>query len=293
MKNKASLSQNTKGGLFIISALLIFGSYSLFLRFLPNISTLSFLFFFQLFGAVVFFILFLKKGLRKINKGEFIFFVTLALVALGNDLAYFSAIRLTTVANATLAHQMATFFILFLAPLILKEKTQKYEMRAVFISLLGLLVLYGKSLNLNNLAHFFGLSLGFLSALFYALVIIHFRLLTKKGLTIYQINFFRYSISLIIITPFLFKFGNLDIQLSNLVPLTLFGLLFAVIATILHTVGISLTKSIRAAVIGQSEPVIATFYALLFLKEVPSVETILGGALIIGSSLWLTLKRSS
>lgn len=288
-----SLFKKSKGDLLIFAAMLIFGSSALFLRKLPDIPVPLFLFSFQLIGFIGFFLLFLRQRNKGIPKKELTFLLTLAVVALGNDLAYFSAFRLTTIANAALAHQMVSLFILFLAPLLLKEKTKKYELAPVFISLAGLVLLYGRNLTFYNISHLIGLSFGLLSALLYALLIIHYRYLTGRKLTVTTINLWRYGFSSLILLPFILNPQNFQVATSNMYSLVAFGLIFAVIASGLHNYGIGLSKSIRAAVIGQIEPVVATFYAFLFLKEIPTIETLLGGAMILGASFWLTLKTTA
>lgn len=282
-----------KGDYYILFAMLIFGTYPLFLRFYPQISTLSFLFFFQIVGAFSFLFLQLRRGLPKITTNSFILFITLSFVALGNDLSYFLAFRLTSVANAAIGHQMVSIFVLFLGRFLLKEKTKSYEYMALVISLIGLLIIYYQGLAINKFQDVLGISLSLLSALFYAFLIIHYRYLSLKNLSITTINFFRFTLSSFLLFPGILFFKGFNFTSQDLLPLVSFGLLFAVIASGIHNFGMTKTKSLHASIIGKSEPVIAIFYAFLFLREIPSLEVLVGGVLIIGSSLWLTLHKDS
>lgn len=282
----------TNGDFLIFSSLLIFGTYALFLRFFPNIPTLSFLFFFQLVGAICFLVLLLKQGLKKLERRHLMLLGALTFVALANDLLYFSALRLTKVANAALPHQMSDLFLIFLAPLLLHKKTVRHEWGALVLSILGLFIIYRKSLEIQNSQDVTGITLAFLSAFFLAWVIILYQYLSKLGLTIITINFWRYTLSTIVLFPFMFAFGGFNFNQNYIPLLILFGLIFAVIAAGIHTYGISKTRPLHASIILKSESVIASFYAFLFLKEIPGIETLIGGTLIIGSFLWLALKRS-
>ena len=280
------------GDFLIFFSLLIFGTYALFLRFFPSIPTLTFLFFFQLVGAICFSGLLLKQGFRKLEKRSLILLSVLTFVALANDLLYFSALRLTKVANAALPHQMSDLFLIFLAPLLLHKKTVRHEWGTLALSLLGLIIIYRKSLEIQSSTDILGITLAFLSTFFVSLVIILYQYLPKLGLTLTAINFWRYTLSTIVLLPFMFIYGGFNLTYQDLPPLLLFGLIFAGIASGINTYGISKTRPLHASIILKSESVIASFYAFLFLKEIPSTETFIGGALIIGSALWLTLNHS-
>lgn len=281
------------GDFLIFISLLIFGTYALFLRFFPNIPTISFLFFFQLVGAICFFVLLLKQSFQKIDRKTFILFGALTFTALANDLLYFSALRLTKVANAALLHQMSDLFLIFLAPLLLHKKTVKHEWGALILSLTGLVIIYRKSLEIQSTSDIAGITFALLSAFFLSFLIILYQYLPKLGLSIITINFWRYTLSTIVLLPFMFMFGGFNFGLNYIPPLILFGLLFAGIAAGIHTYGISKTRPLHASIILKSESVIASFYAFLFLKETPSIETLIGGVFIIGSTLWLTLKAKA
>lgn len=286
-----SYFKNLSGDVLVFLAMLVFGSYALFLRFFPAIPALIFLFSLQLVGALGFFVLAPKNNIWSVfKKNSWLFFGFVA-VALGNDLSYFIAFRMTSVANAAFAHQMVSVFLLCLAPVFLAEKTTKKEWITLFVSLGGLSLLYARGFGFSNARDMAGITLGLLSALFYALLIVCYRKLTERGLTIREINFWRFFISTVIMFPFVFAFGGLHASPENLFVLFGFGLLFAVIASSMHNYAIAHTRSLHVSIIGKSEPVIAACYAFFFLSETPSLLTILGGAVILGSSAWLAFQK--
>lgn len=279
--------KETKGDSLILLAMLIFGSYALFLRFLPGIPTISFLFSFQIVGAISFFLIALKRKLLRINKRDFVLLLGLAIVAVGNDLAYFQAFRLTTLANAALAHQMVSVFLIFLAPYFLKEKINKNEWIALIVSLAGMVIIYWNGLGLRRGNDLSGINLGLVSAFFLGFLIILYRVTSQRGLKLSTINFWRYLLSIILLLPFVFLYGAFNAAYQNIIPLILFGFIFAVVATGLHTSGIIHTRSLHASILGKSEPVIAILYGVILLNEIPSLQVIIGGILIIGAGVWL------
>lgn len=278
-----------QGDSYVLLAMLIFGTYPLFLRFFPEIPLITFLFSFQVVGVLAFLLLQYKKGFSKISRSQIILLTTLAIVALGNDLSYFLAFRLTSVANAALGHQMVSVFLLFLASIFLKEKTRQKEYLALGASLLGILIIYSRGLSVHSATDIIGISLSLLSALFYALLITHYRYLSRE-FSVVTINFFRYLISTILLLPIIFFFQDFRVSGNEIPILVAFGILFAVIASGIHNLGMSQTRALHVSIIGKTEPIVAVCYAYLFLHEIPSLEAILGGTLIIGASFYLALS---
>lgn len=279
-----------RGDLLIFTGVLIFGAYGLFLRFFPEISALAFLFFLQVVGAAGFFFISIKRRVFGVPSVRmFYLFVGLAAVAVLNDLFYYISFRTTTIANATLTHQMASFFLLFFAPRVLGEKTTSREWGSLMLAFAGIAIIYGGALSVSA-GEGIGIILGLASALFYALLIIIYRLLHRGGISINLANFWRHAVSILILLPFFLVDGG-GIDTGDVVPLATFGLIFAVIGSGIHTYGISLSRALHSAIIGKSGPVIAAAYALLLLGEIPATTTIVGGALIIGAGAWLALYK--
>ncbi len=254
------------GDLLVFMSMALFGSYPLFLRFCPNIPVLDFLLAFQIIGAAGFAMSHGIAGTRSFGRKVLGLLVALAAVASANDLAYFFALRLTSVANAAIAHQMVSGFLVLLAPPLLQEKITKPEWIALLLSFAGIAVLYSEKTHGLAAGDFAGISLALGSAMSYAVLIILYRQLSRLGISIVTINFWRYVLSTFLVLPAVLMAGRWLPQPSDLLVLAGFGLLYALIGS--------------------------TLYAVLFLGEMPTLAEVLGGALIIGSSLWLaTIKH--
>lgn len=286
-----SYFKNLSGDVLVFAAMLIFGSYALFLRLLPEIPVLAFLFVMQVVGAVGFFALGFLRGFQRPNRLETMLLFLLAAVALGNDYSYWLAFRFTTIANAAVAHQMVSAFLLVFAPIFLREKTRRSEWIALAFSLVGVVILYGNGFSAHA-SDGWGVTLGLFSALCYALLIILYRRIPAGGLSVVTVNVWRFGFSSFVLLPLLFLSGAFSAFTPRvLAPLALFGLLFAVIASGIHNYAISKTRALHVSIIGKSEPVIAALYAFWILGETPSAHTLLGGLLIIGSSVWLAFQK--
>lgn len=285
-------SSIVRGDLYVVTALALFGTYPLFLRLWPDIPAAAFLFAFQVVGAIALAPHALKNGFV-FSRRQVLILVLFALSALLNDLCYFYAYRLTTIGNAALAHQLVSFFLIFLAPRLLNERTHGSELVALFISFAGIALIYAEDILINKSESILGITLGILSAFFYALVIIGYRYVGKTRMPLVSVNFWRFVIGTVLLIPLIVSEGGAGMSGSSLFPLVVFGLFFAVLATSIHAHGLGLTRPLRSSILGKTEPVFAMLYAGLFLSEVPSITTLVGGVFIIGSSIWLTLQTDS
>jgi hypothetical protein len=80
---------------------------------------------------------------------------------------------------------------------------------------------------------------------FYASFILIYRYMPKLGYTVDVMNFWRYAISTAVLLPMILHTGAFAILLQNFWRLTAFGVLFAVIATRIHTLGIARTRPLH------------------------------------------------
>jgi len=282
------------GDALVLIAMAMFGSYPLFLRLYPQISPLAFLGAFQVVGMVSFFIITRFQEVPRLAKRDFVLLAALAVTATLNDLCYFFAFTATSVANAAVAHQSVSVFLLVLAPLLLRERTRKNEWVALIVSLAGIATLYSNQIGTSgSTIHLVGITLGVLSGLFYAFLIVLYRTIPDpgRGITISVTNFWRYSMSSALLIPVVPFMGLGELRSNEILPLIGFGLIFAVIASGIHNYGISKTRSLHVSILGKSEPVFAALYAVVILYELPTIQAVIGGTLIVGSSLWLALKK--
>ena len=67
------------------------------------------------------------------------------------------------------------------------------------------------------------------------------------------------------------------------------GIVHSTIAPILYFKGLQLVTANKAAVLGYLEPVCAIIFSIFLLNELPGLNSIIGGALIVFSG-YLTLR---
>lgn len=234
-------------------------------------------------AIIAFFVLWLYCRYRKVSfriesKDRLPIFLSGFLMCL-HWITYFYALQLSNVAIGMLS--LFTFPILtaFLEPLLLKTKFQRVHL------LLGLLVLTGIYLlapdfDLKN-EHTLAVGIGVLSALFYALR----NLLLKTKVTAYDgsmLMCYQVGMVAILLIPALFFFDLSPISSQWPALVTL-----AILTTALgHTLFLRSFKNFSittASIISSVQPVYGILIGALFLKEIPTLLTIVGGLLILSS----------
>ena len=282
------MNESQKGAFFIIVAMLIFGFYGLFVRAL-NLPSFVILFYNFLIAGIILVIIFLVKDKSiVIVKKHIWWLLLLGFFSTLNNLFYFQAFVLTTISNAVLTHYTAPIFVAILAPFLLREKLDKLTVVALILSVFGLIVVSYNDFSFYA-KDFLGIIYGTASGLMYGLVIITIKYLSQY-LSIYSINIYQSLIGALLLIPFVIRFSSIP-SISTLFLLLLFALLFGVAATLIYFAGVKRVKSQHAGILAYSEPIAATLYAIILFSELPKLNTIIGGLLILISGYLIIIKQ--
>ncbi len=243
-------------------------------------------------GVLAFFLLFLFcrwKGISlHIRSGDrFMVFLSGVLMCL-HWLTYFYALQMSNVALGMLSLFTYPVITAFLEPLILKTKFQRIHV------LLGILVLCGlyfltPDFDFGN-SKTLALVLGVTSALFYALrnIILKSKAASYHGsmLMVYQTGI----IGFLLLPAFFFIDGQtLLSQWEGIIAL-------AVLTTAIgHTLFLTTFKHFSmtsVSIISSIQPIYGILIGAIFLSEIPTVATIIGGTFILGSVVIESIRTS-
>ena len=262
-----------------------FGLMGIFAKYLTS-SPLTLLYAFQIVGIVTYFLVLIKTKKFRL-KGMLKLILIMTVFNIVSDFSFFSAVKLTSVANAVLIKFTAPIFILILAPIIISEKRERKALYAIPLALFGLfLIIYQNNLVIDpNLV---GMGFALVTAVSSAAVLMLIKKITKS-LDLYTMLFYRFLISTIILTPIVFL-ENPIINASMIIPLAVFGILFITIGTTIHLQGVKRIPAQHSGILGYIEPLSASVYAIFIFSEIPTVFTLTGGALILLSS-YITIRR--
>ncbi|WP_458628447.1 DMT family transporter [Winogradskyella sp. PC D3.3] len=242
--------------------------------------------------SVVFLLIFcLYKGINlkiKNNQDRWTFIIAAILMG-GHWITYFYALKLSNVATGMLSLFTFPVMIALLEPLFTKVKFDPIHILLGFMVLLGIYIL-APEFNIAS-SQLQGLLCGLLSALCYALRI----LILQKHVTKYNgtmLMFYQVTILTVLLAPVLYFMDT-----SNITTQYPYVLLLALITTSIgHTMfvnSLSYFKASTASIIGSSQPVFGIIIAFFFLNEIPTINTYIGGSLILATVIIESIRSKT
>ncbi len=192
---------------------------------------------------------------------------------------YFYALKLSNVAIGMLS--MFTFPVItaLLEPLFTKSKLNPIHILLALMVLLGIYIL-APDITFES-SYLKGILLGVLSACCYAIR----NLILKRHVKTYDGTVLMMQQAVIVsvlLLPVLFQFSLSNVQ-SQLPYLFILGLVTTAIGHSLFIRSLKHFSVSTASIIGSAQPIIGIVIAYLFLNEIPTLNTFLGGALIIST----------
>lgn len=210
-----------------------------------------------------------------------------------NLILYFLAIRSTGVAVAIFLSYLAPVYLAFVAPRILKERTEPIVYVALAVGLAGMalilvpgLVLEGVKLSAG------GLLCGWAAGVMYALYLLFAKSLRGLKVRSTAVVFTQSAFTAVVmLVPGLLAVGAAQYHFTgtDLLMAALLGLITTAFSFSLFMDGLHYVRVQHASIIAYVEPVSAPFYALVFLGQMPSGWTIAGGALIVVAGILVVL----
>ncbi|MBB5411218.1 drug/metabolite transporter (DMT)-like permease [Paraburkholderia sp. HC6.4b] len=208
-----------------------------------------------------------------------LWFVMLGLLLAFHWYSFFHAIQLSGVTIGLLSFSSFPIFVVLLAPYVDRSRMRKRDLILVPVMLIGLrLMLPGSDIDLHNLA---GPLWGLASGLTFAIMQIVGRVLVKHHSPI-KVSAYQNAIAALVLLPFMVHavLPETGIELGEILFLGLFCTALA------HTLFISGMRSVTAqtaSMFTYLEPVYGIGMAALLLHEIPSVQTLSGGVIILAS----------
>ena len=231
------------------------------------------------FGALFIYIFckFKKVNLKINSKKDVIsFFISGSFMA-AHWVSYFYALKLSNVALGMLSMYTFPVMTAFLEPFFSKQKLNGIHVLLGFLVLIGVYILVPNFSLENNEAK--GILLGVFSALCYALR----NLTTKKHVKTYNgsmIMLYQLVIVAILLLPVLFlsDISNFESQLPLLI---LVALLTTAIGHTMMVNSLQHFSVATASIISSIQPIFGIIIAYIFVNEIPSRNTFIGGSLIL------------
>jgi len=270
-----------------ISAMLIFGSVGLFVRYIPLPSSgiaLGRGIIGCLFLLLMMFILRKRISFKRVRADLIILILSGAAIGI-NWIFLFEAYRYTTIANATICYYLAPVIVVFLSPFILKEKLTFIKVCCILAAITGIILItgIGEEQGANDLK---GIIYGLGAALFYASVIIlnkFFRHVTDFERTVIQLFFA--SASLLPYVALTYPSDGQAIEITGVILLLTVGIIHTGFAYFLYFSGLNALKGQTAALLSYIDPLTAIILSTVILSEKMGILQVVGGFLILGGTM--------
>jgi drug/metabolite transporter (DMT)-like permease len=270
-----ALTDQQKGSLLAFVAVLFITPDSLFIR-LSNVDTWGLVFY---RGIIPFFTVFL--GMILIYKLNFfkilfdsgyhgiIYVITFSIT----NITFVVSIQNTNVANTLVMIATAPLLSAILGAIFLKEPPDKKTWISIVITFFAILYIFFDSLKMGN---FYGDILGFITAIGLAVGAITIRSAKSKNLVPAAVvgKLFVASFALLFIESFV-------LQDKDLLIVPLMCILCVAIPFVLVTIAPRFITAAEVNLFFLLETIIGPIWVWMIIKEQPSIETLLGGLVII------------
>ena len=270
-----NLTDQQKGSLLAFIAVIFITPDSLFIR-LSNLDTWGLVFY---RGIIPFFTVFLGMLLiYKLNFFKILFSSGYhGLIYIGTfsitNITFVVSIQNTNVANTLVMIATAPMLSAILGAIFLKELPERKTWISIIITFTAIIYIFFDSLKLGN---FFGDILGFITAFGLAVGAVTIRSAKSKNLVPAAVIG-----KLLVATFALFFIENFILENEDLIIVPLMCILCVAIPFVLVTIAPRFIPAAEVNLFFLLETIIGPIWVWLIIKEQPSVETLLGGFVII------------
>jgi len=220
--------------------------------------------------------------------GKELYLLLFSGMAMGfNWILLFEAYKYTTVAISTLSYYFAPVIVTVVCPFLFHEKMTKKQILCFVMSTLGLSLVIGIT-NLGSGGNdAVGIAFGLGAAVLYATVI----LLNKfiKGVTGIHRTFLQFLAAIAVLTPYVLLTSGVNVHTldsTGWICLLIVGLVHTGITYCLYFSSLRELPGQEAAILSYVDPLVAVIIGVLILKEPLSWQQLVGGAMILGFTLW-------
>jgi len=283
MRHRSSLLQ-------VHAAVVLFGLAGLFGKWLvlaPVFIVLGRVLFGSMALALVLFLT--GRGFRVRSVSDGLLFLLLGFILALHWVLFFRSIQVSSVAVGLLSYASFPVFTVFLEPAFFRERLDRFNILMAGLCFVGILLIVPR-FDLSD-ATVRGLSYGLGAGLTFAILTLINKLLTSRYGSL-EIAFGQDLTAVIFLCPFLLT-ARPELSARTLLLLAVLGLFCTALAHTLFIGSMRRLKAQTAAILSSLEPVYGMAAAVLFLGESWPLRTILGGAVILGTTLAVSLRARS
>lgn len=201
-----------------------------------------------------------------------------------NWILLFEAYKYTSIANATLSYYFAPVFVLFLSPILLKERLTFLKTLCILSAVLGMYFIVGKSGGAGD-SDLVGIGFGLSAAVLYAGVVITNKFL--KGLSGIETTLIQIGAASVVLLPYILLTQRMQIfslDLRSFLLLLVVGIIHTGLAYLMYFTAVRHLSGQTIAVFSYIDPISAIILSAVVLNEELTLLQITGGLLILGAT---------
>ena len=284
------MTNNAKGLALTSLGVFIMSLESLFIKF-TTISPFLFSFYIGIFMFISMISTFLfkeKAVLKKALSTNLLMLIVCAILMGTSNIFFITAVKTTTVANVVIIFSTAALFSALFAYLFYKEKITKNIIIASFFMFVGLFIIFNDKLEIGSIE-------GNIYALFCTALFATSYVLLSRYKDMNRIILTAFSGLALSIIAFFFC-DELAIDFKTLTVVMIMGLLISPISRVLLGTGAKYIRASEVSLLMIIETIMAPIWVWIFLNEVPSSYTFIGGSIIIATLIInsiYTLKKEN
>lgn len=221
-------------------------------------------------------------------------FLLLSGMSMGiNWILLFEAYKYTTVSVATLSYYFAPVIVTLICPILFKEKMSVKQVVCFVMSTLGIVMITGIGDVSTSGTNIIGILFGLGAAMFYATVILINKFIkTVEGL---HRTFLQFVAAIIILVPYVAATSGINLGLLDTIgwgALLVVGIVHTGITYCLYFSSLNELPGQKVAILSYIDPLVAIIISVTLLGECMTMFQVIGGALILGFTLWNEVKSS-
>lgn len=286
-----------------ITAGVLFGTAAIFIRFVPNLGTFSIVFWRLIIACLTLttVLALLRKSFNfNLVRKNITGLLALSLFLGLHFIFFVSAVKDTTILNATVLVNTSPIFTLLVSVFVLKLKPSRFSLAGLIISFAGVCLIAYAETTTTTVNNFAPSIKGDLEAILAALVesfYLNYGKKIRNQMTILSIMLPIYLLTAIIVGALGVATTSKTFTISSdtaiILPLLGLGILPTAIAHTLYFSSLSNLKSFETATMALLEPVGATILGVIFFNEIPAYLFILGAALVLFGILFVVRQKGS
>ena len=204
-----------------------------------------------------------------------------------NWILLFEAYKYTTVSVATLSYYFAPVIVTAVCPILFRERLTGKQIVCFIMSTVGLVLITGLGDMSAGSSHITGILFGLGAAVLYATVILLNKFI-KKVEGIHR-TFLQFLAAIVVLVPYVALTS--DVTLGGMdgagwICLLVVGLVHTGVTYCMYFSSLKELPGQKAAILSYIDPLVAVLISVTVLRETMTVWQAVGGALILGFTLW-------